>query len=78
MSHPALVALEAGTHALCVCGQSQNGVFCDGSHQGSGLTPYILKLDTAKTVALCNCGHSASKPFCDGSHAKINQEPASP
>ena len=74
MSHPALIALEAGTHALCVCGKSQNGVFCDGSHKGSGQTPYILQLETAKTVALCNCGQSAARPFCDGSHAKIVEE----
>ncbi len=32
------------------CGQSKNGVLCDGSHQGLGVTPYILKLENAKTL----------------------------
>lgn len=68
MSHPALVSLEAGSHALCVCGRSQNGVFCDGSHKGLGVAPYILKLENVKTLHLCNCGLSGNKPFCDGSH----------
>jgi CDGSH-type Zn-finger protein len=35
------------------------------------VTPYILKLDNAKTMHLCNCGHTANKPFCDGSHASL-------
>ncbi|MBU6250302.1 MAG: CDGSH iron-sulfur domain-containing protein [Cyanobacteria bacterium REEB417] len=70
-SHPAALNLEAGTHALCTCGLSQNGAFCDGSHQGSGKAPHILKLDTAKTVYLCNCGGTGNSPFCDGSHTKL-------
>ncbi len=32
MAHPTPMALEAGTHALCICGKSSNGAFCDGSH----------------------------------------------
>ena len=31
-SHPAALNLEAATHALCTCGLSQYGAFCDGSH----------------------------------------------
>jgi CDGSH-type Zn-finger protein len=73
MSHPALVDFEAGTHTLCVCGQSQNGFFCDGSHKGRGVTPFILKLENARTLHLCNCGQTGNKPFCDGSHVNLKE-----
>lgn len=69
-SHPSPLALQAGSHALCTCGLSQNGAFCDGSHQGSGKAPHILQLATDQTVFLCNCAASANKPFCDGSHQR--------
>jgi CDGSH-type Zn-finger protein len=52
-------------------GQSKNGVLCDGSHQGLGVTPYILKLENAKTLHLCNCGKTGNKPFCDVSHVNL-------
>jgi CDGSH-type Zn-finger protein len=71
-SHPLPLTLQAGTQALCTCGLSKNGAFCDGSHQGSGQVPHILKLEEEKTVYLCNCGASGNKPFCDGSHAKTS------
>jgi CDGSH-type Zn-finger protein len=32
-SHPSGLTLQAGTHARCTCGLSQNGSFCDGSDQ---------------------------------------------
>lgn len=70
-SHPAVHNLGAGTHALCTCGLSKNGPYCDGSHQGTDFTPHILKLEAAKTVYLCNCGSSANRPFCDGSHTLV-------
>ncbi len=71
MAHPTPLVLEAGTHALCVCGKSSNGAFCDGSHAGSGKTPHILKLDEPKTMYACSCGTSGNLPFCDGSHTKL-------
>ncbi|QNG27578.1 CDGSH iron-sulfur domain-containing protein [Synechococcus sp. HK01-R] len=37
-NQPTVLALDAGTHALCTCGLSQNGAFCDGSHSQIGNT----------------------------------------
>lgn len=71
-SHPSPLILQAGTHALCSCGLSQNGAFCDGSHRGSGHAPHIVTLDEEKSVYLCSCAASANKPFCDGSHQRHN------
>ncbi len=74
--HPCACLLLEGSHALCTCGLTKNGPFCDGSHQGTGKTPHILKLEAAKTVYLCNCGATGNSPFCDGSHTKLTQTPA--
>lgn len=74
-SHPAVHNLPAGNHALCTCGLSKNGPYCDGSHQGTDATPHILKLEAPKTVYLCNCGASGKGPFCDGSHTMIDAVP---
>jgi len=71
-THPSPLPLKAGTHALCTCGLSKSGAFCDGSHQGSGKAPHILKLESDQTVFLCNCDASAKKPFCDGSHLQLS------
>jgi CDGSH-type Zn-finger protein/uncharacterized protein YciI len=82
--HPSPLTLPAGTHALCTCGLSQNGAFCDASHQGCGQSPRILKLEEEQTIDLCTCGTSANKPFCDGSHQRLSAptpeapRPASP
>ncbi|TCD58977.1 CDGSH iron-sulfur domain-containing protein [Synechococcus sp. BS56D] len=77
-NQPTVLALDAGTHALCTCGLSQNGAFCDGSHQGTDKTPHILKLDTAKTIVSCSCGSSSTMPFCDGSHSQIGNTQSTP
>ena len=75
-SHPASHNLPAGTHALSTCGLSSNGLFCDGSHQGSTRMPHILKLEAPKTVHLCNFGATGNSPCCDGSHTRLNAAPA--
>lgn len=50
LRQPAIVELDAGTHYLCSCGRSQNFPHCDGGHQGTGLQPLVLVLETRKAV----------------------------
>jgi CDGSH-type Zn-finger protein len=68
---PAAVKLEPGNYFWCACGKSKNQPFCDGSHQGSGITPSMFKIDVAKEVFLCQCKQSKNKPFCDGTHRNL-------
>lgn len=68
---PAPLNLEPGTYFWCACGKSKNQPFCDGSHQGSGLSPVLFKMEVKKEVYLCQCKQSKNKPFCDGSHRSL-------
>ena len=36
---PSPLTLPAGPHALCTCGLSKNGAFCDGSHLRLSASP---------------------------------------
>jgi CDGSH-type Zn-finger protein len=74
MAHPTPLHLPAGKHALCTCGSSSHGAFCDGSHQGTGKAPHLLELEAPKTVYSCSCGASGTMPFCDGSHIGLSSE----
>ena len=67
---PEVMELEAGTYHWCGCGLSKSQPFCDGSHEGSGLSPMEFTLKDQKIVALCMCKHTKKPPFCDGSHTK--------
>lgn len=69
---PFQVAVEAGkTYFWCACGRSRKQPFCDGSHQGTGITPVKFQAETAKSVFFCGCKHSAKSPLCDGTHNKL-------
>lgn len=68
---PYLLELDPGTYWWCACGRSKNQPFCDGSHQGTGLTPIQFTLDQRTQVALCGCKRSANKPHCDGTHRSL-------
>ncbi len=68
---PYLLELDAGTYWWCACGRSKNQPFCDGSHQGTGLTPIAFTLDKRAQVALCGCKRSGNKPHCDGTHRSL-------
>lgn len=68
---PHLMTLEPGKYFWCACGRSENGNFCDGSHQGTGITPVAFELAETQNVALCACKHTKNPVFCDGSHAAL-------
>lgn len=70
--HPNVCELEAGTYFWCVCGQSANGSFCDGSHKTTAFTPLKFELSETKTVAICQCKQTLNPPYCDGSHKALN------
>lgn len=60
------------TIAFCMCGKSQNGPYCDGSHKGSGISPKVVTYDKDTTLHACGCQQSKNKPLCDGTHKSIN------
>lgn len=70
MIKPNVLELPEGTHYLCMCGQSGNKPYCDGSHVGTGIEPELCELAEKTTLAFCQCGNTGIKPLCDGSHAK--------
>jgi CDGSH iron-sulfur domain-containing protein 3 len=66
------VTVEAGKRYFwCACGRSANQPFCDGSHQGTGLTPVPFTAQATEEVWLCGCKSTGGKPFCDGTHASL-------
>lgn len=69
---PYVKETEPGKYAWCACGRSANQPFCDGSHRGTGFTPFVTEISVKKTVSWCGCKHSANKPFCDGTHKELN------
>lgn len=61
--------VEAGQeYWWCACGRSATQPFCDGSHQGTGITPvqYVAPRDCE--VRFCGCKRTGRPPMCDGSH----------
>lgn len=69
---PYKIALEEGKkYFWCACGESKNQPFCDGSHQGTGITPISFAPEKSGESYLCGCKHSANKPYCDGTHNKL-------
>jgi glutamate synthase domain-containing protein 2 len=72
---PFAIEIKTGeTKAFCMCGLSQNGPFCDGSHKTTDITPNVVTFDEDKTVYACGCGQSANRPYCDGTHGKIKED----
>lgn len=66
------VELEPGTYWWCACGKSIDQPFCDGSHQGSGITPVKFEITEQGKYWLCGCKHSQDQPFCDGNHKQLD------
>ncbi|WP_085905938.1 glutamate synthase-related protein [Kiloniella majae] len=69
---------EGETKAFCMCGLSQNGPFCDGSHTTTNTTPEVISFTEDKTLYACGCQQSKNKPFCDGSHKNIKEQESAP
>lgn len=61
---------EGKTYYYCACGRSKTQPFCDGSHQGTDITPIAYTAEKTESVYFCACRESKSPPFCDGSHNK--------
>jgi CDGSH-type Zn-finger protein len=52
----------------CACGRSNKQPFCDGSHQGTGISPVKYQAKASGKVFFCGCKASQNAPLCDGSH----------
>ena len=68
LDKPVGVTLEKGTYYWCRCGKTNTPPYCDGSHDGTGITPLRFEADGETPVALCMCGLTSNPPNCDGSH----------
>ena len=71
MSNPVQVSLEKDKeYYYCTCGNSKDGVFCDGAHQGSDFAPTKFSVEENKDYYMCSCKKTQGSPFCDGAHIK--------
>ncbi len=70
---PFVMETKPGRYAWCSCGESKKQPFCDGSHESTGMHPFIEIITQTKTVAWCGCKSSEAKPFCDGTHKKWSE-----
>jgi len=71
MANPVQISLEKNKeYYYCTCGNSKDGVFCDGAHQGSDFTPKQFSVEENKDYYLCSCKKNDGSPFCDGAHTK--------
>ncbi len=69
---PKAVNLEHGKeYYFCSCGHSSQQPFCDGSHDGTGLTPLSFTPKKSGTAYLCQCKQTKNPPYCDGTHADL-------
>jgi CDGSH-type Zn-finger protein len=69
---PIGIDVEAGkTVYWCSCGLSKKQPFCDGSHQGTGMTPMPYTPTETTKAYFCTCKQTGKGPLCDGSHNKL-------
>ncbi|XP_058808684.1 CDGSH iron-sulfur domain-containing protein 3, mitochondrial [Phymastichus coffea] len=63
---------EGKIYHWCLCGQSKNQPFCDGTHNNVWLKikqkPIKFTVTKTKEYWLCNCKQTLNRPFCDGTH----------
>ena len=58
----------AGETLYCACGRSQTKPYCDGSHGGTGISPWRIDLPRPRQLKICGCTKTGIGPFCDDSH----------
>jgi len=68
---PEFARLQPGTYSICWCGKSAEGIFCDGSHAGSGVEPKELVVEKLRNFAICRCDLSTHGALCDGKHRQL-------
>ena len=68
LNKSSMVTLEEGTYYWCRCGETHTPPYCDGSHEGTDITPLEFTADGKTPMAMCMCGLSNNAPHCDGSH----------
>ncbi len=72
---PVKVSLkENEDYYFCVCGQSDNQPFCDGSHAGTDFKPKAFKTKETGDAFLCRCKHTGNPPYCDGTHNQFSDD----
>jgi CDGSH-type Zn-finger protein len=69
---PYQVDLEPGEYWWCACGRSKSQPFCDGSHEGTGISPVRLEIAEKSSCYLCGCKLTATPPYCDGAHQLLD------
>ncbi len=67
------IKCKPGTYYFCACGLSKDGVFCDGSHKTTSLSPKVFTILTTSVISVCLCKQTKSAPYCDGSHQYIKR-----
>jgi CDGSH-type Zn-finger protein len=68
---PIKMTLQPGEYHYCACGRSKSGVFCDGTHEGTGIQPVPFQVTQEGPVILCGCRKTKRSPYCDGSHHNL-------
>lgn len=72
---PKGVTLDAWIpYYICTCGRSENGVFCDGKHEGTSCLPKKVTVEKTKQYHICMCKTSKNFPFCDGTHSLYSDD----
>lgn len=69
---PYPVEVTAGeSYWWCACGRSQNQPFCDGSHEGTGISPVEWVAQKDGKAFFCGCKASGKGTMCDGTHNRL-------